>query len=130
MAEKAVKVAESYNTNEKATKDVRLNLKATQLRKWEVEMPFDNISIGAFYDILVSLNEDNVINFDQLKEALRENKTFYDELCDRESATSKILLSEMFAEGDSINFEMLGSLALLYCQTNSTDTPKIFYKIL
>jgi hypothetical protein len=76
--------------------------------------------------------EHGSINFDQLRDAVSGNEVFHAEMKNRDSATSKILLGPMFCEegDDEINFEKLGSLALLYCKFSSSDTPKIFYKIL
>jgi hypothetical protein len=74
-------VAETYETEVKVVKDQKLGFSATELRKWEVELPFDNITIGAFFDILTNLKETNgSIKFDQLRDALKDNATFYSEL--------------------------------------------------
>ena len=105
-----------------------------------MQLPFDNISIGAFYSILVQLKEDDgSIAFNKLKSSLSSNLTFFTELKDRNSQTSRILLSPFFADNDApksdeltdfIDFTKLCSLALLYCKFDSSDTPKIFYKVL
>jgi len=64
-----------------------------------VELPFDNISIGAFYTILSQLNaEDGSISFSKLKSHLSGNLTFFKELKNRDSQTSRILLHPLFAD--------------------------------
>ena len=66
--------AENYRGSISEIRDQKLDRKATDIRKWEVALPFDNIKIGGFYDILVTLKErDGAIEFDKLKDKLFRN---------------------------------------------------------
>lgn len=50
--EKKVEKAENYNKKADVVEDVRLSVNADRLRKYEVSLPFDNIGIGAFFEII------------------------------------------------------------------------------
>jgi len=44
--------AENYNKKADEVKDVKLSSNADRLRRYEVSLPFDNIAIGAFFEII------------------------------------------------------------------------------
>ena len=55
VLEKKVAKAEDYNKDAAVLQDARLSISADRLRRYEVSLPFDNISLGAFFDILISI---------------------------------------------------------------------------
>ena len=106
--------------------------KADSLQKWEAELPFGRIPIRFFCITIANLLErnDGQIKFDQFKDSFRGNPAFFKELNDKSSPSSKILTSHLFSDDDdSIDSEMLQSLALLYCKSDVKDTPYIFSNV-
>ena len=106
-----------------------MDRKATGLRKYEVgELPFDNIRIGAFYEICEKAeakddqgNSLGYILYSSLKKGFMDNEEWMSALKTGDSPTSRLLLGEGFRhEGveDAIKLPMILSAGLLYCQTN------------
>jgi len=141
VLEKKVAKAEDYNKDAAVLEDARLSISADRLRRYEVSLPFDNISLGAFFDILISIEEkdsngkgEGYFTYEQLVASMATNNFWRDALKDRNTPTSKLILhSDFAAEGQAegcIDLNMVISLALLHCPTEKASTPKVFYKVL
>ena len=111
---------------------------------FEYSMSFDNIEIGGFVEIINEVEEKNedgeclgYVLYEKFKtEISRVNTAWEDELMNKETVTSKILLSPEFcftdngmAMKDAINSKMLISFALLHCAYRDNDSAKVFTTI-
>ena len=122
-----------FDISAKVVGDARLASNLDMMEKFELSLPFDNISIGGLNEILNELNVNDYVDFDQFKERIsRDNQVWRLALLDNQTITSKILLSSLFHPAEKpgkISVPTLLSLALLHCPSSKKDSAKVFYQV-
>ena len=103
--------------------------KADEIQKFEIDLPFDNISIGGFFEIIQDLEKEGAITIEQLQDKLSTNEFWADALKSPDTTTSRLLTSDYFRDGSAINVENLVSFALLHCANEKGASAKVFYKV-